>query len=333
MAAKQVQGPTATVETIKAVGVQTMAAVTIGSDQSSGVSADLKCHSCSAVCTANYYYRADPGKRSLARTVGAITVCPGCYGEGLFPPEVSSHEFLHMDTINFPSTSTSVKAAPWTDEEILQLLEAVESQQGLLQFDWDAIALKTGRPKDQCVLQFLKLPTVETIEATDGSISLAGFPYGNVENPVMSTVAFLASMVHPKVAAAAAHAAISELSTTMVDHSVSQSNLQQIAATAIGSAAARAKELSVEEAQRLGRLRENLVDLQLAKIKIKLALFEELEKGLEEDKKDVEQQRLQLFIDRFNLRKMMLKSQQNTGSMAGPKQVSASASSGKLTQL
>lgn len=238
-----------------------------------------------------------------------------------------------MDTVNFPSTSTSVKAAPWTDEEILQLLDAVESQQGLLQFDWDAIALKTGRPKDQCVLQFLKLPTVESIEGTDGGISLAGFPYGNVENPVMSTVAFLASMVHPKVAAAAAHAAISELSTTMADHSVSQSNLQQIAATAIGSAAARAKELSVEEAQRLGRLRESLVDLQLAKIKIKLALFEELEKGLEEDKKDVEQQRLQLFIDRFNLRKMMLKSQQNAGSTAGPKPVSASASSGKLTQL
>ena len=272
---------------------------------------EITCSVCSVVCTADYYYRNETVKKT-----GSVTVCPLCYGEGRFPADLSSVDFVHIDTVAFPTAGSGLRSNPFTDSETMILLDALEKQ-GEGQPDWEAVAQAVGRPKDQCVLQFLKLPTIESTEAqASPETSLVGFPFGQVENPVMSTVAFLASLVHPKVAAAAARAAIDELtknkSTAMdIDGDVAQEQLQEIAGAALGSAAAHSALLAADETKRLARLREVLVELQLQKIKSKLALFEDLEKGLEADKKDVEQQRLQLFIDRFNLRKMMLKSQQN----------------------
>lgn len=264
---------------------------------------------CTVTCSTNYYYyRAEPTKKantgtSLAPTLGSVSICPLCYADGRFSSELSSVDFCHIDTVAFPSTTTALKAHPWSQNETLALLEAVEASD-----DWDAIAAKVGRPRDQCLLAFLRLPTVETAEGGQVQDPLPAFPYGNVENPVMSTVAFLASMVHPKIAAAASKAAMAQLANTdTVD--LSKESLQHVAATAIAAASARAAILAGEESARLVRLRESLIDLQMQKIRSKLQLFEDLEKGLEADRKDVEQQRLQIFLDRFNLRKMMLKAE------------------------
>lgn len=271
------------------------------------VSGEVRCSVCTVPCSTNYYYRAEPSKKASTPTLtpvpGPISICPLCYADGRFPSDLSSVDFCHIDTVAFPSTTTALKAQPWSQQETLALLEAVEGSD-----DWDAIAAKVGRPRDQCVLAFLRLPTVETVEAGSSENTLPTFPYGNVENPVMSTVAFLASMVHPKVAAAASKAAMAELAANP-DMDTSQDSLQHVAATAIAAASARAAVLAGEESARLARLRETLVDLQLQKIRSKLQLFEDLEKGLEADRKDVEQQRLQIFLDRFNLRKMMLKAE------------------------
>lgn len=308
---------------------------TTGMNYSTGikeVKAEITCATCSVTCTTNYYHRSDSARKTVGPSLGPLSICPLCYSEGRFPQDLSSADFIRIDALSLPSKGTS-----WSDKETLDLLDAVEEQSAAnvkaAQFDWDRVAQKLGRSRDQCILQFLKLPTVETVESIplakiDDKTSINGFPFGHVENPVMSTVAFLASMVHPKVAAAAAKAAISELAevakeehlqSTRMDidqgagqedsevKSLSKESLQQISAVAIGSAAARASVLSEEEMQRLSKLREMLIELQLQKIKVKLSLYEDLEKGVEEDKKDVEQQRLQLFIDRFNLRKMMMK--------------------------
>jgi SWI/SNF related-matrix-associated actin-dependent regulator of chromatin subfamily C len=290
--------------------------------------------------------------------LGAISVCPLCYAEGRFPSELASTDFIHIDTLAFPSTSTAMRAQPWSPVEILALLEAVEEatndkstdgnstadksmSNSNAVIDWDAVAAKVGRPRDQCLLAFLRLPTIESLSESkdDQSSIINGFPYGgSVENPVLSTVAFLASMVHPKVAAAAASAAMATLAECKMDseqpssQSNSNSDLQAIAATAIGAAAARAAVLSGEEFVRLNRLRDTLIDLQLQKCRAKLQLFEDLERGLEADRKDVEQQRLQLFIDRFNLRKMMLKSAAGTNNNNNNTTISAPGS-GNLTKL
>ena len=78
--------------------------------------------------------------------------------------------------------------------------------------DWNKVAAHVGsRTQDECILQFLKLPIEDPyLEEKPGELGPLAYqpvPFSQQGNPVMSTVAFLASVVDPRVAAAAAKAA------------------------------------------------------------------------------------------------------------------------------
>lgn len=81
--------------------------------------------------------------------------------------------------------------------------------------DWNKVAAHVGsRTQDECILQFLKLPIEDPyLEEKPGELGPLAYqpvPFSQQGNPVMSTVAFLASVVDPRVAAAAAKAALGE---------------------------------------------------------------------------------------------------------------------------
>lgn len=69
-----------------------------------------------------------------------------------------------------------------------------------------------SRTQDDCILHFLRLPIedpyLENSEASMGPLAYQPVPFSQSGNPVMSTVAFLASVVDPRVASAAAKAAL-----------------------------------------------------------------------------------------------------------------------------
>lgn len=74
------------------------------------------------------------------------------------------------------------------------------------------------RTQDECILHFLRLP-IEDPFFEDAELGSGGplgplnyqpIPFSQAGNPIMSTVAFLASVVDPRVAAAAAKAAMEE---------------------------------------------------------------------------------------------------------------------------
>ncbi|XP_031441946.1 SWI/SNF complex subunit SMARCC1-like isoform X2 [Clupea harengus] len=73
-----------------------------------------------------------------------------------------------------------------------------------------------ARTQDECILHFLRLPIedpyLENSEASLGPLAFQPVPFSQSGNPVMSTVAFLASVVDPRVASAAAKAALEEFS-------------------------------------------------------------------------------------------------------------------------
>ncbi|KAF3681095.1 SWI/SNF complex subunit SWI3C, partial [Capsicum annuum] len=131
----------------------------------------------------------------------------------------------------------------WTDQETLLLLEGMQRYKE----NWNQIAEHVGtKSKAQCILHFVRLPldgaSLDNIELPGASGpsssstgedpnkshsilngNLAGpstenfhpdskFPFENCGNPVMSLVAFLASSVGPRVAAACAHASLAALS-------------------------------------------------------------------------------------------------------------------------
>lgn len=81
--------------------------------------------------------------------------------------------------------------------------------------DWNKVSEHIGsRTQDECILHFLRLPIedpyLESSEACLGPLAYQPIPFSQSGNPVMSTVAFLASVVDPRVASAAAKAALGE---------------------------------------------------------------------------------------------------------------------------
>ncbi|KAM4580547.1 SWI/SNF complex subunit SMARCC1 isoform 5-T5 [Odontesthes bonariensis] len=101
----------------------------------------------------------------------------------------------------------------WTEQETLLLLEALE----MFKDDWNKVSEHVGsRTQDECILHFLRLPIedpyLESTEASLGPLAYQPIPFSQSGNPVMSTVAFLASVVDPRVASAAAKAALEEFS-------------------------------------------------------------------------------------------------------------------------
>ncbi|XP_061372189.1 SWI/SNF complex subunit SWI3C-like isoform X3 [Gastrolobium bilobum] len=165
-----------------------------------------------------------------------IFLCTDCFHDGRFITGHSSIDFIRVDsTMDYGDQDGD----SWTDQETLLLLEAME----IYNDSWNDIAEHVGtKSKAQCILHFLRLPMedgkLENINVSSMSLSSnvinrddsgrlhrclngdsAGLtdsddrlPFVNSGNPVMALVAFLASAVGPRVAAACAHAALAALS-------------------------------------------------------------------------------------------------------------------------
>eukprot|EP00258_Populus_trichocarpa_P035224 XP_024451243.1 SWI/SNF complex subunit SWI3C isoform X2 [Populus trichocarpa] len=165
-----------------------------------------------------------------------ILLCSDCFHEGRFVTGHSSLDFVKVDSTK---DYGDIDGENWSDQETLLLLEAME----IYNENWNEIAEHVGtKSKAQCILHFLRLPVedglLENIEvprmskppspssrddsrrphsSSNGSCLRSAdaenrLPFANSGNPVMALVAFLASAVGPRVAAACAHASLAALS-------------------------------------------------------------------------------------------------------------------------
>uniref|UniRef100_A0A8C7QP59 SWI/SNF related BAF chromatin remodeling complex subunit C2 n=1 Tax=Oncorhynchus mykiss TaxID=8022 RepID=A0A8C7QP59_ONCMY len=113
-----------------------------------------------------------------------------------------------------PKSKTAANAMrDWTEQETLLLLEGLE----MYKDDWNKVSEHVGsRTQDECILHFLRLPIedpyLEDMSSSLGPLAYQPVPFSQAGNPVMSTVAFLASVVDPRVASAAAKSALEEFS-------------------------------------------------------------------------------------------------------------------------
>ncbi|KAF3856455.1 hypothetical protein F7725_017178 [Dissostichus mawsoni] len=107
------------------------------------------------------------------------------------------------------SKSTASSMREWTEQETLLLLEGLE----MFKDDWNKVSEHVGsRTQDECILHFLRLPIedpyLEENSSSLGPLAFQPVPFSQAGNPVMSSVAFLASVVDPRVASAAAKSAL-----------------------------------------------------------------------------------------------------------------------------
>ena len=127
------------------------------------------------------------------------------------PPVAVVGEFGLRNDQFAKSGSGNTRSKDWTDQETLLLLEGLEMHKE----DWNRVAEHVGsRTQEECILHFLRLPIedpyLEGHESVLGPLAYQPLPFSAAGNPIMSTVAFLAATVDPRVASSAAKAALAE---------------------------------------------------------------------------------------------------------------------------
>ncbi|CAG8529906.1 17930_t:CDS:2, partial [Racocetra fulgida] len=172
----------------------------VAADSGSNEQKQYNCVTCGVNCTRVRYHSVKTQNFEL---------CPNCYLEGRYPTSMYSGDFLKMEETPFKHAQDD----DWTEQENLSLLEGVE----LYEDDWNKISEHVGtRTREQCILHFLEFPIEDPLNETKmsdlGPLQYQRIPFSQADNPVMSVVAFLASVVNPGVAAAAAKSALKELS-------------------------------------------------------------------------------------------------------------------------
>ncbi|KAL8711982.1 MAG: hypothetical protein Q9220_003678 [cf. Caloplaca sp. 1 TL-2023] len=170
------------------------------------------CYSCGIDCTRTRYHYA----RSAATSAGAggakvkYDMCGDCFHHGRQPNAHQKWDFVKLEDEDYSSIPDRGK--PWTDSELLRLLEALE----MFDDNWDSIADHVeSRTREECVLKFLQLEIEDNYLENDGReaqsygpLNHGRMPFDRAENPVMTVVAFLAGMSDPNVAAAAAERSV-----------------------------------------------------------------------------------------------------------------------------
>lgn len=214
-------------------------------------------------------------------------------------------------------------SSSWEDQEILLLLEGLE----MFEDDWEKISDHVGtRSKEQCILHFLKLPIedpyLETAQSDLGPLQYDRQPFNDVDNPILSVVAFLASSVDKDVAAKAAGQSVTAIEASLrnrlsteatstngngvsngeameVDERSSTTKMEKLAITALSSAAAKAHVLALEEDSSLHNLVTSVVEAQVKKLELKFQQFQKLESLLEIERRSLELAKQQLLEDRI----------------------------------
>ena len=170
-------------------------------------------------------------------------ICPNCFLDGHFPATTSASDFVKLEDSTY--TAIPARDAPWTDAELLLLLEGLE----MYDENWSSVAEHVGtRSREECVLKFLGLEIEDryledgnsgiatTTGILGGGISGGGrLPFAQADNPVMSVVAFLAGLGDQKIAAAAAGRSVEEMRKGLRKQIESPSAQQQAKSKAEGS--------------------------------------------------------------------------------------------------
>lgn len=176
----------------------------------------VNCYTCGVDCTRVYYHNDKAVDAAVAaQGPGAVAkqkfnFCPNCFLEGRNPSSTDTSDFTKRENPHYSSIPD--RDAPWSDSEMLLLLE------GLEQFDddWTEISEHVGsRTREECILKFLSLEIedkyLETEPTPAGSTGLGVLgsqgrvlPFSQADNPVLSVVAYLSALSDPSVVAAAA---------------------------------------------------------------------------------------------------------------------------------
>ncbi|KAK1404106.1 SWI/SNF complex subunit SWI3C [Heracleum sosnowskyi] len=274
-----------------------------------------------------------------------VLLCMKCFHEGRF---IAGHSSLDFSRFVSSKDHGDIVGENWSDQETLLLLEAME----VYGENWNDIAehVKT-KSKAQCVVHFLSFPmddsSMKNVEVPHIPISVklsnndecdrshsnlhghhAGLtlqdtnaesrvPFANYANPVVALVAFLASAVGPRVAAAYAHTTLIELTmddqVATSDYNITDSSQQEdstplsdaklraASKAGLSAAATKSKLFANHEEREIQRLSTNIINHQLKRLELKLKQFKEVETILVKEWEQVDMVKQRIAAERAAL--------------------------------
>ena len=188
------------------------------------------CYSCGKDCTRLRYHNSKNPPHGAAQKPSKdqrYDLCSLCYQEGRFPASTTAADYTKLENEQYRSISD--KESPWSESEILYLLEGLE----MFDDNWESVADHVGsRTREECVLKFLQLDIedkyVDDAPSANGHPSTAGVasqdlaflsggrvPFSQSDNPVMSVMSFLAGLADPATTAKAAGKSVDEIRRTL----------------------------------------------------------------------------------------------------------------------
>jgi SWI/SNF related-matrix-associated actin-dependent regulator of chromatin subfamily C len=276
------------------------------------------CNSCENACTHVQYC-------STAKK--EFYLCRDCYVQGKYPLELDSSRFIiqHLETKEKDKSdqddddNDDHDDDEWTEEEDALLKEGL----GMYDDDWEKVAdhIKT-RTHEECVLRYLQLPMGDPTDNEQLS-KLGLLQYDQEhhdENPIMATVAFLASAVKPEVAAAAGYIDAIEIDHTLTPPPPSTKEGEETSKEGEEVKEEEEGKNTKEEednkpkksAQEENELCEMMIDFVRSKVKgyeQRAGHYEALEAIVEQEKRQLEKERQLLLQDQYSFEKQVLKTQ------------------------
>jgi SWI/SNF related-matrix-associated actin-dependent regulator of chromatin subfamily C len=174
----------------------------------------IHCYSCAIDCTRlRYHYAKTHSPSPMKQERVVFDLCPACFLSGKHAGHNQSIDFVKLEDPSY--TGVPDKDAPWTEDELLLLLEGLESYDE----NWNKISDHVGsRTREECVVKFLQLEIEDKYlepeangQPSYGPLDNGRVPFSQADNPVMSVLGFLAGMSEPAVAAAAAGRSVKEM--------------------------------------------------------------------------------------------------------------------------
>lgn len=322
----------------------------------------VNCSSCGIDCTRCRFHYAKNDNAGATSTQKEIKydLCPNCYFQARMPSTHRSSDFVKLEEEDYNSIPD--KDAPWTDSETLLLLEGLEA----FDDDWSQIANHVKkRTREECVMKFLQMEIHDKYVADEPAynnatnVALNGrMPINQLENPVMSTVSFLAQMANPAVVTAATGRSVEILKKTLMDqlekgmggpvqqpekeHVKAEDSMDVDAETSAPSATANGDSHPVNDLASIGlsatgarsgilcsheeramiRIIGGAINAVLQKFELKEAQFSEMEEVVQAERRDLEKAQQQLFLDRLAFRKRMKDMEETfrAASLKGPEE-------------
>ncbi|KAL9537709.1 hypothetical protein MBANPS3_011541 [Mucor bainieri] len=287
------------------------------------------CTSCGTECTTEQF---------CSTTLPDFYLCRPCFEAGKYPTEQKSGNFV-LEKIDTETDGDQDEDA-WDEKEESLLKEGLK----LYQDNWEKISEHVAtRTHDECILHYLQLPQDDPFD--DAEIEKLGLLQYDAlqhrENPVMAAVAFLASAVEPKVAAAAGHIDVEKFdgetiaAEDVVDIKEDDSKLKEETTNAAqankkkeavsnqedggdekapedkaAEASATVEEekpaRSEEEENELCSLTNTLIRVKLAQYEQQTSHYDALENVVDEQKRMLEREKRQLEHDQSLLKKKIM---------------------------